>query len=157
MDTKTLICILSICIGTDGSMQPDEVNKLKEIIKNLTSIKLNFTEIRQEMDRFSGNGRKNEPLPKISEIVKFQIGRARQEFQFHLDDGVLNTNKGLKDAKQRIRNKFDRSMNYTKVNAHIVNIYIALNAKSYETLNKLEPPIHPLCSRFIFVTKCISE
>ena len=40
MDTKTLICILSICIGTDGSMQPDEVNKLKEIIKNLTSIKL---------------------------------------------------------------------------------------------------------------------
>ena len=121
MDIKILIYILSICIGTDGIMQPDEVNKLKEIIKNLTSVKLDFVEIRKEMDRFSEyqcvNGRKNEPMPKINEIVKIQIGSARHEFQFHLEDGVLNTNKGLKDAKRRIRNKIDRTMNYTKVSA----------------------------------------
>ena len=122
MNIKTLVCILGICIGTDGSMKPDEVNKLKEIIKDLTSVKLNFAEIRKEMNRFSEcqrvNGRKSEPMPKISEIIKFQVGSARHEFQFHLDDGVLNTNKGLKDAKQRIRNKFDRSMKYTQVSAH---------------------------------------
>ena len=135
MDTKTLICILGICIGTDGSMQPDEVNKLKEIIKNLTSVKLNFAEIRNKMDRFyecqCANGRKNEPMPKISEIVKFQLGSARHEFQFHLDDGVLNTNKGLKDAKQRIRNKFDRTMNYTKVNAHKLLTTIPLHIRNH--------------------------
>ena len=49
------------------------------------------------MDRFYEcqcvNGRINEPMPKISEIVKFQLDNALHEFQFHLDDGVLNTNK----------------------------------------------------------------
>ena len=103
-------------------MKPDEINKLKEIIKNLTSVKLNFVEIRKEMDRFNEcecvNDRKNGPMQKINEILKFQLGSARHEFQFHLDDGVLNTNKGLKDAKQRIRKKFDRTMNYTKVVVH---------------------------------------
>ena len=142
MDIKILIYILSICIGTDGIMQPDEVNKLKEIIKNLTSVKLDFVEIRKEMDRFSDyvsmvekmcqwskkrvNGRKNEPMPKISEIVKNLLGSARHEFQFHLDDGVLNTNKHLKDAKRQIRNKIDRTMNSTKVSAHKLIITLPL-------------------------------
>ena len=130
MDIKILICILSICIGTDGIMQPDEVNKLKEIIKNLTSVKLDFVEIRKEMDRFSDyqcvNGRKNRPMPKISEIVKNLLGSARHEFQFHLDDGVLNTNKHLKDAKRQIRNKIDRTMNSTKVSAHKLIITLPL-------------------------------
>ena len=135
MDIKTLVCILGICIGTDGSMKPDEVNKLKEIIKNLTSVKLDFVEIRKEMDRFSDyqcvNGRKNEPMPKISEIVKNLLGSARHEFQFHLDDGVLNTNKGIKNAKQRIRNKFDRSLNYTKVRAYKLLIAIPLYMRNH--------------------------
>ena len=135
METKTLIYILCICIGADGSLQPDEVKKLKEIIKNLTSVKLNFAEIRKEMDRFHEcqcvNGRKSEPMPKISEIVKFQVGSARVEFQFHLDDGVLNTNKGIKNAKQRIRNKFDRSLNYTKVRAYKLLIAIPLYMRNH--------------------------
>ena len=135
MDIKTLVCILGICIGTDGSMKPDEVNKLKEIIKNLTSVKLDFVEIRKEMDRFSEcqcvNGRKNEPMPKISEIVKNLLGSARHEFQFHLDDGVLNTNKHLKDAKRQIRNKIDRTMNSTKVSAHKLIITLPLYMRNH--------------------------
>ena len=155
MDIKTVICILAICIGTDGGMQPDEVNKLKEIIKNLTSVKLNFAEIRKEMDRFHEcqcvNGRKNEPMPKISEIVKFQLESALYEFQFHLDDGVLNTNKGIKDTKQRIRNKIDRSMNYTKVSATKSSIKISLymrihTTKSYDTIY--------LCNKLYFRIEC---
>ena len=116
-------------------MRPEELNKLKEIIKNLTSVKLDFVEIRKEMDRFSDyqcvNGRKNEPMPKISEIVKNLLGSARHEFQFHLDDGVLNTNKGIKNAKQRIRNKFDRSLNYTKVRAYKLLIAIPLYMRNH--------------------------
>ena len=122
--------MLAFLQGADCSMKLDEVNKLREIIKNLTSVKLNFAEIRKEMDRFSEceclNGRKPEHMPKISEIVELQVNSARYEFQQKLDDGVLSTNKNRKDAKQRIRNKFDRTVDYTKVSGRNVTLYYSL-------------------------------
>ena len=109
--------------SADCNMQPDEVNKLKEIIENLTSVKLDFVQIRKEMDRFSEceciNGRKSKQIPKISNIVEFQLGSARYEYQQSLDDGVLSTDKYRKYRKNRIRKKFNRSMDYTKVSDRI--------------------------------------
>lgn len=111
--------MVSIFPSGHFSMQPDEVNKLKEIIKNLKSVKLNFAEIRKEMDRFYEcqcvNGRKPPAIPNISKVIEFQIGSARHEYQQSLNDGVLSTKNDRKNAKARIRNKFDRTMDNTKV------------------------------------------
>ena len=125
MNIKTLILLLVVIEfqSADCNMQPDEVNKLKEIIENLTSVKLDFVQIRKEMDRFSEcecvNGRKSKQIPKISSIVEFQLGSARYEYQQSLDDGVLSTDKYRKYRKNRIRKKFNRSMDYTKVSDRI--------------------------------------
>ena len=112
---------MDMFLGCDCSMQPDEIRKLKEIIENLTSLKLDFAEIRKQMDDFVEcaleNGSKNEKIPKISELLQFQLGSAKYEYQQSLDDGVLSTKKDRNNEKQRIRNKFDRSMHYTKVSS----------------------------------------
>ena len=119
MNIQILIFLVGIFPSGHFSMQPDEVNKLKEIIKNLNSVKLNFDEIRKEMDRFYEcqcvNGRKRSAIPDISKVIEFQIGSARHEYQQSLNDGVLSTNNDRKNAKQRIRDKFDRTMDDTKV------------------------------------------
>ena len=111
--------MVSIFSSGHFSMQPDEVNKLKEIIKNLKSVKLNFAEIRKEMDRFYEcqcvNGRKPAAISNISKVIEFQIGSARHEYQQSLNDGVLSTKNDRKNAKARIRNKFDRTMDNTNV------------------------------------------
>lgn len=127
MDIQILIFMVGIFPSGHFSMQPDEVNKLKEIIKNLKSVKLNFSEIRKEMDRFYEcqcvNSRKRAAIPNISKIIEFQIGSARHEYQQSLNDGVLSTNNDRKNAKERIRNKFDRTMDNTKVSNRGLSIF----------------------------------
>ena len=119
MDIPILIFMVGIFPSGHSRMQLDEVNKLKEIIKNLTSVKLNFAEIRKEMDRFYEcqcvNGRKPAAISNISKVIEFQIGSARHEYQQILNDGVLSRKNDRKNAKERIRNKFDRTMDNTKV------------------------------------------
>ena len=103
MDIQILIFMVGIFPSGHFSMQPDDVNKPKEIIKNLKSVKLNFAEIRKEMDRFYEcqcvNGRKSAAISNISKVNELQIGSARHEYQQSLNDGVLSTTNDRKMQK----------------------------------------------------------
>ena len=113
MNIKTLILLLVVLPSAGCNRHYDGVNELKEMVKKL----------QKQMHKFSVyecvNGRKSKPMPKINKIVEFQLGSARYEYQQSLDDGVLSTDKYRKYRKNRIRKKFDRSMDYTKVSDRI--------------------------------------
>ena len=118
---KTPICLLVMCVAVDCAMDASEVNKLKEIIKNLKSVKIDFAEVRKEMDRFDEcnvmcvNNRKMKQVPKIGEIVHFQLWKTHHAYQHHLNGGVLSSDNDRNDARVRLRRQFYKTKNYTMV------------------------------------------